>query len=308
MTIDSKQETKPGRRALGRGLAALIPEADYIDINNVQTKTVPEQRTTNAGDRSFFMCNINELIPSTQQPRQQFDDIQIQELSESIKENGIIQPLIVRKRGNSYEIVAGERRWRASKIAGIKEVPVVLKEMSDRITLQTALVENIQRSDLNSIEEAKAYKQLIEEYGMTQDELSKKVGKERSSVSNYLRLLKLPSYTQDYVVKGDLSTGHAKVLCGLESEENIKKATAEIIKKSLSVRETEKLIDRLINDKKTNKNNKDASLSLFDSIEDSLRERFKTKVQVKGKYEKGSFVINYFSKDDFERILSILFE
>jgi len=308
MTTDSRQETKPGRRALGRGLAALIPEADYTDINTVQNKTVVEQKPVNIGDRSFFMCDINELIPSTQQPRQKFDDAQIQELSESIKENGIIQPLIVRKRGNSYEIVAGERRWRAAKLAKVKEVPVVLKEMSDRITLQTALVENIQRSDLNSIEEAKAYKQLIEEYGMTQEELSRKVGKERSSVSNYLRLLKLPDYTQNHIVKGELSTGHAKVICGLESEEKIKKATAEIIKKGLSVRETEKLVDRLINDKKTNKNNKEDALNLFDSIEDSLREKFKTKVQVKGKYEKGSFVINYFSKDDFERILNILFE
>jgi len=308
MTTDSKQETKSGRRALGRGLAALIPEADYTDVNTIHTRTVTEQKTTSTGDRSFFTCNINELIPSTQQPRQQFDDIQIQELSESIRENGIIQPLIVRKRGNSYEIVAGERRWRAAKLAGVKEVPVVLKEMSDRITLQTALVENIQRSDLNSVEEAKAYKQLIEEYGMTQEELSKKVGKERSSVANYLRLLKLPNYTQDYIVKGDLSTGHAKVLCALESEEKIKKATAEIIKKGLSVRETERLVDRLVNNKKTNKNNKEDALNLFDSIEDSLREKFKTKVMVKGKYEKGSFVINYFSKDDFERILNILFE
>jgi ParB family chromosome partitioning protein len=309
MTVDSRPETKSGRRALGRGLAALIPEADYTDINDVQVKTVVEQRvTTSNGDRSFFMCDINQLIPSTQQPRQQFDDIRIQELSESIKENGVIQPLIVRKRGNSYEIVAGERRWRASKLAGVTEVPVVLKEMSDRVTLQTALVENIQRSDLNSIEEAKAYRQLVEEYGMTQDELSKKVGKERSSVTNCLRLLKLPTYTQDHVVKGELSTGHAKVLCGLDSEEKIKKATAEIIKKGLSVRETENLVDRLINDKKASKNNKEDNLHLFDSIEDSLREKFKTKIQVKGKYEKGSFVINYFSKDDFERILNILFE
>lgn len=309
MTTDSRPETKSGRRALGRGLAALIPEADYTDINDVQVKTVVEQKVTASnGDRSFFMCDINELIPSTQQPRQQFNDTQIEELAESIKENGIIQPLIVRKRGNSYEIVAGERRWRASKLAGVKEVPVVLKEMSDRVTLQTALVENIQRSDLNSIEEAKAYRQLIEEYGMTQDELSKKVGKERSSVTNCLRLLKLPTYTQDHVVKGELSAGHAKVLCGLESEEKIKKATAEIIKKGLSVRETENLVDRLAKDKKANKNNKEDGSHVFDSIEDSLREKFKTKIQVKGKYEKGSFVINYFSKDDFERILNILFE
>ena len=311
MTVDSRQETKPGRRALGRGLAALLPEADYTDINDIARDHTTNESKTNfetSKDNAFFTCDINDLIPSIQQPRQKFDDTQIKELSESIKENGVIQPLIVRKRGNSYEIIAGERRWRASKLAGLKTVPVVLKEMSDKVTLQTALVENIQRSDLNSIEEAKAYRQLVEEYDMTQEELSKKVGKDRSSVANCLRLLKLPDYTQDYIVKGDLSTGHAKVLCGLESEETIKKVTAEVLKKGLSVRETEVLVNRILNDKKSNKNNKEASVNLFDSIEDNLRVKFKTKVQVKGKYEKGSFVINYFSKDDFERILNILFE
>lgn len=232
MTIDSKPETRSGRKALGRGLAALIPEADYVDVNTIQTtQGTGPGKTTNTGEMSYFYCNINELIPSTQQPRQAFDDTQIKELAESIKENGIIQALIVRRRGNSYEIVAGERRWRAAKLAGMTKVPVVLKEMSDRITLQTALVENIQRSDLNSIEEAKAYKQLIDEYGITQEGLSKKVGKERSSVSNCLRLLKLPDYVQDYIIKGDLSAGHAKALCSLESEEKIKRVVAEILKK-----------------------------------------------------------------------------
>lgn len=312
MTIDSKQETRTGRKALGRGLAALIPEADYVDVSNIKTSDqTTEQRTNiNQGtkDSPYFNCDINDLIPSTQQPRQTFNDTQINELAESIKENGIIQALIVRKRGNSYEIIAGERRWRAAKLAGIKTVPVVLKEMSDKVTLQTALVENIQRSDLNSIEEAKAYRQLMEEYNITQEELSKRVGKERSSIANYLRLLKLPVYTQDYIVKGDLSTGHAKVLCSLESEEKIKKVVSEILKKGLSVRETENLVNKLLNEKKTNKNNKEEDSNLFSSIEDSLREKFKTKVCVKGKYEKGSFVIEYFNKDDFERILNILFE
>lgn len=309
MTIDSKPETRSGRKALGRGLAALIPEAGYVDVSTIQTTQTTEPKvTTQAGEIPYFYCNINELIPSTQQPRQAFDDTQIKELAESIKENGVIQPLIVRKRGNSYEIVAGERRWRASKLAGMTKVPVVLKEMSDRITLQTALVENIQRSDLNSIEEAKAYRQLIDEYGITQEELSKKVGKERCSVSNCLRLLKLPDYIQNYIIKGDLSTGHAKVLCSLESEEKIKRVVAEILKKGLSVREVEVLVNRLVNEKKANKNNKEENSNLFGSIEDSLREKFKTKVYVKGKYEKGAFVIEYFNKDDFERILNILFE
>ena len=309
MTIDSKQEARSGRKALGRGLAALIPDANYVDTSTTQTANITEPRTTTqTRETSYFYCNINDLIPSTQQPRQAFDDTQINELAESIKENGIIQALIVRRRGNSYEIVAGERRWRAAKLAGIAKVPVVLKEMSDRTTLQTALVENIQRSDLNSIEEAKAYRQLIEEYGITQEELSKKVGKERSSVANYLRLLKLPDYIQGYIIKGDLSTGHAKVLCSLGSEEKIKRVVAEVLKKGLSVRETETLANKLINEKKTNKNNKEEASNLFGSIEDSLREKFKTKVYVKGRYEKGSFVIEYFNKDDFERILNILFE
>ncbi len=297
---------------MGRGLAALIPEADYVDVSTIQTTTqLTEPRATttaNTVETPYFYCNINDLIPSTQQPRQAFDSAQIKELAESIKENGIIQALVVRRRGNSYEIVAGERRWRAAKLAGMTKVPVVLKEMSDKVTLQTALVENIQRSDLNSIEEAKAYKQLIEEYGITQEEVSRKVGKERSSIANYLRLLKLPDYIQGHIIKGDLSTGHAKVLCSLESEEKIKKVVAEVLKKGLSVRETEVLVNRLINGKKVNKNNKEADSNLFGSIEDSLREKFKTKVCVKGKYEKGSFVIEYFNKDDFERILNILFE
>jgi ParB family chromosome partitioning protein len=309
MTIDSKPEARSGRKALGRGLAALIPEADYVDVNTIQTpQTAEPKTTTHTGETPYFYCNINDLIPSTQQPRLAFDDAQIHELAESIKENGVIQPLIVRRRGNSYEIVAGERRWRASKLAGMTKVPVVLKEMSDRVTLQTALVENIQRSDLNSIEEAKAYRQLIEEYGITQEELSKKVGKERSSVANCLRLLKLPDYIQGYIIKGELSAGHAKVLCSLESEEKIKRVTAEILKRGLSVRETEGLVTKLINEKKANKNNKEEASNLFGSIEDSLREKFKTKVYVKGKYEKGAFVIEYFNKDDFERILNILFE
>ena len=309
MTIDSKPEARSGRKALGRGLAALIPEADYVDVNTIQTpQTAEPKTTTHTGETPYFYCNINDLIPSTQQPRLAFDDAQIHELAESIKENGVIQPLIVRRRGNSYEIVAGERRWRASKLAGMTKVPVVLKEMSDRVTLQTALVENIQISDLNSIEEAKAYRQLIEEYGITQEELSKKVGKERSSVANCLRLLKLPDYIQGYIIKGELSAGHAKVLCSLESEEKIKRVTAEILKRGLSVRETEGLVTKLINEKKANKNNKEEASNLFGSIEDSLREKFKTKVYVKGKYEKGAFVIEYFNKDDFERILNILFE
>jgi len=297
------------RKALGRGLAALLPEADYTDQTTTHSVVQSSMNSHSESSNSFFLCSIDKLVPCSRQPRQNFRDEEIKGLSESIKENGIIQPLIVRRRGNSYEIVAGERRWRAAKMAGLREVPVIFKDMSDKVTLQTAIVENIQRSDLNSIEEAKAYKQLIEEFSMTHEDVSKTVGKDRSSITNYLRLLKLPDFIQAEMILGSLSMGHAKVLCSMENEKDLTKTAKEVISKGLSVRETEQLIDRI---KKSKNHNNIKSVSvrenMFDSLEDNLREKFKTKVKIDGKYEKGKFVIEYFNKDDFERILAILFE
>lgn len=304
MTTDLRNENRPGtRRALGRGLAALLPEAnDEAPIQDVSYSKP-------LYDRAYFMCPIDKLVPSTQQPRQKFNEQAINELSESIKENGVIQPLIVRKRGDNYEIVAGERRWRASRLAGLVEVPVVFKDMSDKVTLQTALVENIQRSDLNAMEEARAYKQLVDEYQMTQDDISKKVGKDRSTVTNCLRLLKLPEFVQTEIENGKISIGHAKALCSLDNDGEIRKVTETIINKDLSVRETEQLINKVRSlGNKSSKAPHKKGVELFSSIEDNLREKFKTKVCIKGQYEKGSFVIEYFNKDDFERILGILFE
>jgi ParB family transcriptional regulator, chromosome partitioning protein len=296
------------RKALGRGLAALLPEADYAERpSGYSTETSRTDSTVTPAP--FFLCSIEKLVPCSRQPRQNFRDEEIKGLSESIKENGIIQPLIVRKRGNSYEIVAGERRWRAAKLAGLKEVPVIFKDMSDKTTLQTALVENIQRSDLNSIEEAKAYRQLIEEFSMTHENVSKSVGKDRSSITNYLRLLKLPNFVQSEIILGNITMGHAKVLCSMESEKDLVKVANEVTKKTLSVRETENLVNKIKNAKKpSNIKSVKNRESMFDAIEDNLREKFKTKVRIDGKYEKGKFVIEYFNKDDFERILSILFE
>ena len=306
MTRDLKNETRQyTRKALGRGLASLLPE---VDIENIPVENVLYSKPLY--NSSYFMCQIDKLVPSIQQPRQQFNEQDINDLSESIKENGVIQPLIVRKRGDNYEIIAGERRWRASKRAGLKEVPVIFKEMSDKVTLQTALVENIQRSDLNAMEEARAYKQLVDEYNMTQDDISKKVGKDRSTITNCLRLLKLPEFVQREIENNKVSLGHAKVICSLNNDGEMRKVTEQILNKDLSVRETELLVNRI----KTPKNTKTLNQlsgkkgeGLFTSIEDNLREKFKTKVHVKGRYEKGSFVIDYFNKDDFERILGILF-
>ena len=312
MTQNLKREdntNKPAtRKALGRGLAALLPEADYVERSSGYSAEA--SRTDTAGTPApFFLCSVDKLIPSSRQPRQIFRDEEIKGLSESIRRNGVIQPLIVRKRGNSYEIVAGERRWRAAKLAGLKEVPVIFKDMSDKTTLQTALVENIQRSDLNNIEEARAYRQLIEEFSMTHENVSKTVGKDRSSITNHLRLLKLPDFVQSEIILGNITMGHAKVLCSMESEKDLIKVANEITKKSLSVRETENLVNKAKSTKKPN-NIKLVKKreSMFDTIEDNLREKFKTKIHIDGKYEKGKFVIEYFNKDDFERILSILFE
>ena len=310
MTENLRQDNHKSttRKALGRGLAALLPEADYIEKPSIQTVDHTDMNTQGR-NTSLFMCDIDRLVPCSRQPRQIFRDEEIKGLSESIKENGIIQPLIVRKRGNSYEIVAGERRWRAAKLAGLKSIPVIFKDMSDKVTLQTALVENIQRADLNGIEEAKAYKQLIEEFSMTHEDVSKSVGKERSSITNHLRLLKLPEFVQTEIVLGNISMGHAKILCSVDSEKDLLKIAKEIVTKGLSVRELEVLVNRMKNAKKTNNINiVNERETMFDSIEDNLREKFKTKIRIDGKYEKGKFVIEYFNKDDFERILAILFE
>lgn len=296
------------RKALGRGLAALLPE---VEMEQDPTPRSAHQYSSTY-DRPYFMCPVDKLIPSTQQPRYKFVEDEIKELSESIKENGLIQPLIVRKRGgDTYEIVAGERRWRASKLAGLREVPVIFKDMSDKTTLLTALIENIQRSDLNAIEEGKAYKQLVDEYGMTQEDVSKKVGKDRSTVTNSLRLLKLPDFVQKEIESGRLSTGHAKLMCSLDNEAELRRATEQILNRELSVRETEALINKIKAPKKGSSATKTAQNrkeEMFSSIEDNLRQKFHTKINIKGTYDKGSFVIDYFNKEDFERILGILFE
>ncbi|HOW16189.1 MAG TPA: ParB/RepB/Spo0J family partition protein [bacterium] len=305
MTTDLRNENNKlhTRKALGRGLAALLPEAQFEDRPN---ETITRYETTN-NSNSYFMCPIDKLIASSQQPRQRFAQEEINELSESIKENGLIQPILVRKRGNdTYEIIAGERRWRASKQAGLREVPVIFKEMSDKATLLTALIENIQRADLNAIEEGRAYKQLIDEYNMTQEDVSRKVGKDRSTVTNCLRLLKLPDNIQKDIETGRISVGHAKLLCSLDNDQYRNKVAQQIVEKDLSVRDTESLINKLKTPprKVSNINKKE---DLFNSIEDNLRQKFHTKVNIKGSYEKGSFVIEYFNKEDFERILGLFF-
>lgn len=283
-----------GRKALGRGLASLLPESDN-EINHVI-----DSSTRSLTNKVVNYVDINAVRPCPTQPRINYDERELRELGESIKEVGVLQPILVRTSGNFYEIIAGERRWRASKLINLKNIPVIVKDCSDKEALQAALIENIQRSDLNSIEEAKAYKQLIDEHKLSQDEVSKSVGKERSTVANFLRLLKLPNNVQHLISEKKITMGHAKTLSGLENDDLITKTAYRIITKNLSVRETENFINSLKNVKSKKVTN------IFDEVEDNLRKILQTKVRVKGSQSKGKIVIDYFNKNDFERVYNVL--
>ncbi|HAG50749.1 MAG: chromosome partitioning protein ParB [Deltaproteobacteria bacterium GWC2_42_51] len=272
------------RKALGRGLGALIKHAD---------KT---------GD-SFSLCPIEDINPSSVQPRKIFHEQQLQELAESIKEKGIIEPLLVRKAENGYELIAGERRWRAAKLAGLRDVPVVVRDATDEESLELAIIENIQRENLNAIEEAAAYKNLMERFELSQEEVAKKIGKERATVANFLRLLKLPDEVKEELKNGIISMGHAKVLLSLDSHVSQREVCRRIVQKGLSVRETEELVKYTVSSSK-----KSASLSrkknaYLSAIENELRNIFGTKVIVKNKKGKGRIEIEFYSNEELERIL-----
>ncbi len=268
---------------------------------------------------SYFQCNINSIVPNKHQPRLVFKDIDIEELSKSIKENGVIQPLVVmRVEGegkDTFELIAGERRLRASKLAGLKEVPVVVKEVENEETLlELAIIENVQRTDLNPIEEAEAYKKLIDKFGYTQEETANKVGKKRSTISNLIRLLKLPQFLQDDISNDLLSEGHARCLLRLEDDTASAKEIRDlIIKNALSVRQTEKLVRKLLTSPssiKTKKSNK--SLELSDSYITTYMNQLETRLGSKVKFNqsgtRGTIEVEYYSKDDLERVIGLITE
>lgn len=270
------------RKALGKGLGALI------------------QNIEKTGD-NYFVCSIDEISPSKVQPRKDFNEEQLKELADSIREKGIIEPLIVRRSENGYELIAGERRWRAARLAGLKEVPVLVRDATEEESLELAIIENIQRADLNPIEEALAYKSLMERFSLSQDDTAKKVGKERATVANYLRLLKLAPEVKDELQKGAISMGHAKVLLSLDSHAGQRELCRKIIQKGLSVRETEEAVKKGINKDKTH--HKKAGHQK--SVEDELRGIFGTKVLVKENKGKGRFEIEFYSYEELERILEM---
>ena len=281
------------RMALGKGLGALLPE-----FGQTEPKTL-------------LYCGIEEIIPNRSQPRKHFDESKLQELAESIKEKGILEPLIVRRTDQGYELMVGERRWRAAQKAGLKEVPILVREAERREALEISLIENLQREDLNPIEAAEAFKNLIEEFNISQEDLSKRVGKDRTTIANTLRLLKLPVEVKNQLLQNRITSGHARAILSLESKEKQKELCALIIKKGLSVREAEALAKRW--SEKPRKTAAPAKKrgdleSQLSSLQDSLRKYLGTKVQITPKGKRGKIEIEYYSHEDLERIVETILE
>ena len=261
-------------------------------------------------ERGEHLVKVSLIEPNGGQPRKNFNEEELKELAESIKNYGILQPILVQKKGTSYEIIAGERRWRAAKLAGLKEVPVVLREYDKQKAMEIALIENVQREDLNPIEEAKAYQQLIKEFNLTQEEIAARVSKNRATITNSMRLLKLDEEIQDLLIQGVITSGHARALLSLEDKALQKKAAKEITDKGLSVRETEKLVKKLGKpiSRSEKSENKDQALSLiFQELEERMKTIIGTKVTIHNKDKsKGRIEIEYYSEAELERIVEMI--
>lgn len=279
------------KRALGKGLLALIPEESDNQDNNDDEKL-------------FFIVNINKIRPNPKQPRKNFDDQKLQELSASIKEHGIIQPLLVHPEEKGYTIIAGERRFRAAMMAGLKEVPVIVKELLPEQVLEMAIIENIQREDLNSIEEALAYAELMDKFNLTQGEIGVRIGKSRTAITNALRLLKLPKAIQEEVKEGALTAGHARAILALEDKTAMIEFSKEIISDQLSVRASEKRVKSFCL-KKAEKPKKKIDLYARE-IQEDLENLLNTRVQVKNRGTSGKIEIAYSSIDQLDEILKRL--
>lgn len=295
------------RNGLGKGLDSLIPNktsksAEPAEKNNI--KPEKEDKSTGTGE---ILVKINEVEPNREQPRKDFDEDSLMELADSIKQFGILQPLIVQKKKDYYEIIAGERRWRAAKLAGIKEVPIIVKNYTDQEIVEISLIENIQRENLNPIEEAMAYKRLLEEFNLKQDEVAERVSKSRTAVTNSMRLLKLSSRVQQMIVDDMISTGHARALLAIDDEEQQFMLANKIFDEKLSVRETEKLVKALKNPKKEVKKVKQERMFVYNNLADHMKNIIGTKVSVNPKANgKGKIEIEYYSEDELERIYDLI--
>lgn len=292
-------------RGLGKGLDALIPSG----INEKSEKT-EKQKKTEEKSGGETIVNITKVEPNREQPRKNFDEDALEELAESIKQFGLLQPILVQDRKTYYEIIAGERRWRAAKKAGLKEVPIIIKNLSEQEIVEISLIENIQRENLNPIEEAQAYKRLLTEFNLKQDEVAERVAKSRTAVTNSMRLLKLCDDVQQMVIEGMISTGHARALISIEDPEQQYNIAQQIFDEKLSVRDVEKLVKNLNKPAKVSskKETIDKSLeAVYQDIEENLKQKLSTKVSITSKGNgAGKLEIEFYSHDDLERLMDLL--
>ena len=315
------------RGGLGKGLDSMIPVLDSTATKKKTGRTaIDKEALQNAAKEAHKhqkekmefegkpgeqvqIVKLTKVEPSREQPRKQFDADALQELEESIKQFGVLQPLLVQKKEDYYEIIAGERRWRASKLAGLKEVPVIVKEFTEQEAVEISLIENIQREDLNPIEEAMAYKRLMEEFHLKQDAIAERVSKSRTSVTNSMRLLKLDDRVQQMLIDEMISTGHARALLALESKDAQAEAAVKVFDEKLSVRETERLVKELLNpvQKKEEKPKNQAEELVYKNLEEKIKQIIGSKVAINRRTDnKGKIEIEYYSQEELERIVELL--
>lgn len=315
------------RGGLGKGLDSMIPVLDSTATKKKTGRTAIDKETLqNAAKEAHKhqkekmefegkpgeqvqIVKLTKVEPSREQPRKQFDADALQELAESIKQFGVLQPLLVQKKEDYYEIIAGERRWRASKLAGLKEVPVIVKEFTEQEAVEISLIENIQREDLNPIEEAMAYKRLMEEFHLKQDAIAERVSKSRTAVTNSMRLLKLDDRVQQMLIDEMISTGHARALLALESKDAQAEAAVKVFDEKLSVRETERLVKELLNpvQKKEEKPKNQAEELVYKNLEEKIKQIIGSKVAINRRTDnKGKIEIEYYSQEELERIVELL--
>ena len=305
------------KSGLGRGLDALFPEKTVQSKPKTTVKTAKQTKTATPETKKSSqhensngerMMKLSMIEPNREPPRKKFDEDALQELADSIKQYGVLQPLLVSDKKDYYEIIAGERRWRAAKLAGLTEIPVIVKEFSEQELVEISLIENIQREDLNPVEEAMAYKRLIDEFHLKQDEIAERVGKSRTAVTNAMRLLKLSEKVQQMLIDEMITAGHARAILSIADKEKQESIAMKVFDEKLSVRETEALVKRMLEPPKTAKKSKFSSAedAIYESLEEKMKSIMGTRVQIhRKKNDKGKIEIEYYSKDELERIIDL---
>lgn len=297
------------KKGLGKGLDSLIPDNKSGKINQMETvlKTLENSDVQVESKSGEQMININKVEPNRDQPRKKFEEDALMELSDSIKQFGVLQPLLVKKKKDYYEIIAGERRWRAAKMAGVKEIPVIIKDYTEQEIIEIGLIENIQRENLNPIEEAAAYKRLLEEFNLKQDEVAERVSKSRTAVTNSMRLLKLCEKVQQMVIDDMISTGHARALLAIEDADAQYELAVKIFDEKLSVRDVEKLVKDIKNPKQPKVKKEIKNEFLYNDLADKMKDVMGTKVNIAAKGNgKGKIEIEYYSDDELERMFDMI--